>query len=169
MKRLTLFLVLVLTVGLIYVGNVYSGSDEEMASKLWSKLQSDNYTANWKTWPGRAKMYKGTKPHGAFLSTYLNNEAYAGIEKKEKELPYGSILVKENYMPDKKLGAITVMSRVKGYNPDAGDWFWVKFAPDGKPLTMEKDGKTMTLAGKVPGCIGCHQASPSGIKFIMTQ
>ena len=32
MKRLTLFLVLVLTVGLIYVGNVYSGSDEEMAS-----------------------------------------------------------------------------------------------------------------------------------------
>ena len=114
-------------------------------------------------------MYKGTKPHGAFLSTYLNKEAYAGIEKKEKELPYGSIVVKENYMPDKKLGAVTVMSRVKDYNPDAGDWFWVKFAPDGKPITMEKDGKTMNLAGKVPGCIGCHQASSGGIKFIMTQ
>jgi len=169
MKRLGLTLALVLIVGLIYVGNVYSGSDDDMASKLWSKLQSDNYTANWKTWPGRDKMYKGTPPHGALLTTYLNNKAYNAIEKKEEELPYGSILVKENYMPDKKLGAVTVMSRVKDYNPDAGDWFWVKFAPDGKPLTMEKDGKSMTLAGKVPGCIGCHQSSTSGTKFIMTQ
>ena len=33
-------------------------------------------------------------------------------------------------------------------NPDAGDWFWVKYAPDGKALKE----------GKPAGCIGCHGA-----------
>jgi len=25
----------------------------------------------------------------------------------------------------------TVMYKVEGYNPDAGDWFWVKYSPQG--------------------------------------
>ncbi len=142
---------------------------EIMASELWNKMQADNYQKTWKMWPGRAAYYKGTKPHGALLTTYLNKEAYEAVKTKVKELPYGSIIIKENYMPDKMLGAITVMQKVEGFNPDADDWFWVKFAPDGKPITMEKNGMTMTLAGKVPGCIGCHQSSVSGTNFIMTE
>lgn len=35
-------------------------------------------------------------------------------------------------MPDKKLAAVTVMYKVKGYNPDAGEIFWMKFLQDGK-------------------------------------
>jgi hypothetical protein len=49
-------------------------------------------------------------------------------------------------MPGKKLAAVTVMYKVKGYNPDAGDIFRMKFLPDGK----------IEASGKVDMCIGCH-------------
>ena len=62
--------------------------------------------------------------------------------------PYGTIVVKENYTSAKKLAAITVMYKVKGYNPGAGDWFWVKCAPDG----------TVQKAGKPAGCVNCYMA-----------
>ena len=180
MKRFFCFTVLVIALSIPYLVFAQNGEKEhevkgeqtkpeKMASDLWSEIQGAKYQENWKTWPGKGKMYKGTHPHGALLSTYVNDTAFGAVQKKENELPYGSIIIKENYMPDKKLGAITVMQRIEGFNPDAGDWFWVKFAPDGNPMTMEKDGMAMTLAGKVPGCIGCHQASTGGIKFIMTQ
>lgn len=170
MRKVAYIALLLVAASVFYVGNGFSGSDDnlKMAGELWGKIQSDNYQKSWRTYPGKGTMYKGTHPHGAFLSTYVNDSASAALAKKKKELPYGSILIKENYMPDKKLGAITVMERIEGYNPEAGDWFWVKFAPDGKTITMEKDGMTMTLAGKPGGCIGCHSASASGIQFIMT-
>ncbi len=56
------------------------------------------------------------------------------------------IEVKENYSPSHELKAITVMYKIKGYNPDDGDWFWVKYSAKGKTLK----------AGKPGGCIGCH-------------
>ncbi|MEX1000236.1 MAG: cytochrome P460 family protein [Thermodesulfobacteriota bacterium] len=180
MKKFFYFTVLVIALSIPYFAFAQNGEKEHevkgelskpeiMASNLWSEIQDAKYQENWKIWPGKGKMYKGTHPHGAFLSTYVNDTAYKAVQKKEKELPYGSIIIKENYMPNKKLGAITVMQRIEGFNPDAGDWFWVKFAPNGKPMTMDMNGMAMTLAGKVPGCIGCHQASTSGTKFIMTQ
>ncbi len=180
MKKFICFTVLVIALSIPYFAFAQNGEKEHevkgelskpeiMASNLWSEIQDAKYQENWKIWPGKGKMYKGTHPHGAFLSTYVNDTAYKAVQKKEKELPYGSIIIKENYMPNKKLGAITVMQRIEGFNPDAGDWFWVKFAPNGKPMTMDMNGMAMTLAGKVPGCIGCHQASTSGTKFIMTQ
>lgn len=175
MKKFAFTLTVLLVVGFIYVGFGLSSSHEtakmddgKMASELWASIHDDNYRRNWKYWPGKGNLYKGTEPHGALLTTYLNDTAYEAADKKAEELPYGSIVIKENYMPGNKIGAITVMKRVEGYNPEAGDWFWVKFAPNGEPLTTEMDGKTVTLAGKVKGCIGCHQASAGGIKFIMT-
>ena len=97
-------------------------------------------------WPGKEGFYKGIEPHGAILRTYVNPTAYLTIITKGGELPPGSIVVKENYMPNFDLAAITVMYKVKGYNPDANDWFWVKYAPDGKAQAE----------GKVQGCINCH-------------
>jgi hypothetical protein len=43
--------------------------------------------------------------------------------------------------------AITPMYLEKGYNPDAGDWFWAKYGPEGEVMS----------SGKVEGCIGCHR------------
>jgi len=104
------------------------------------------YTA-WALWPGKGQLYKGQHPHGAFLTTYVDPTALEAITNKAGKLPVGAMVVKENYSPDKKLAAITVMYRVEGFNPDNGDWFWLKFTPDG---TIEKEGK-------VAGCINCHK------------
>jgi hypothetical protein len=69
--------------------------------------------------------------------------------KEKKPMPDGAIIVKENYGENKeKLMAVTPMYKKKGYNPDAGDWFWAKYGPKGKVMT----------AGKVEGCINCHRA-----------
>ena len=103
----------------------------------------------WPLWPGKDKFYKGQHPHGALLTTYVTESAKATINSKSGQFADGSIIVKENYMPDKTLGAVTVMYRVKGYDPEAGDWFWAKYKADG---SIEKEGK-------VAGCIGCHTAA----------
>lgn len=103
---------------------------------------------NWALWPGKGKLYEGQHPHGAFLTTYVNEVALKGIKAKAGTLRDGAIIVKENYTPEKTLSAVTVMFRKAGFNPEGGDWFWLKYAPDG---TLQKEGK-------VAGCINCHQA-----------
>ena len=124
---------------------------------LWSYLTKVKYQKSFTLWPGKGKLYKGTEPHGALLTTYINKPALGAIQGKKGAMPAGAIVVKENYMPDKKLAAITVMYKVAGFNPEAGDWFWVKYKPDG---TIEKEGK-------VGGCIGCH-GSRKGNDFLYT-
>lgn len=107
-------------------------------------VRFDPYRA-WELWPGKGKLYKGTEPHGSLLTTFVNNTAMHSIKKK-KMMADGSIIVKENYTADKKFVALTVMYKIKGYNPNAGDWFWAKYSPDGK----------VEASGKVKGCIDCH-------------
>jgi hypothetical protein len=102
----------------------------------------------WALFPGKGKLYQGRHPHGALLTTYVNDQAADGLDKKVGTLANGSLLVKENYKPDKTLDAVTIMYRVQGYDQDAGDWFWAKYAANG---TIQKEGK-------VAGCIGCHAA-----------
>ena len=104
---------------------------------------------NWALFPGKDKLYKGQHPHGALLTSYVNDVALKGINNRVGVLDDGAIIIKENYMPDKNLGAVTVMYRVNGYDPDAGDWFWAKYKANG---SIEKEGK-------VAGCIGCHTAA----------
>ena len=99
----------------------------------------------WQLWPGKGEMYEGTEPHGAILTTYVNDIALNSI-KMMKGMQNNSIIVKENYTPKKNLAAVTVMYKVKGYNPEGGDWFWVKYDPAFKVLSE----------GKVKGCLDCH-------------
>jgi hypothetical protein len=54
----------------------------------------------------------------------------------------------DNFKADKKLDAIGVMYKIKGYNPADGDWFWAQFSPDGKVIEE----------GKIDECIRCHAA-----------
>ncbi|MEK6239695.1 MAG: cytochrome P460 family protein [Planctomycetales bacterium] len=116
--------------------------------KLWKWLQAAKYR-NWAPVPGKSgDFYPGESPHGAFLKMYLNRTA-AG---SPKELPAGSVLIKENYTANKQLAAVTVMYKTKGYHAAAADWYWVKFNPDGS-AARKGDVK---LAGKVKGCIDCH-------------
>ena len=110
-------------------------------------LNKNNYQS-WQLWPGKTKLYEGKHPHGALLTTYVSKGAYDAIEAKVGRIPDGGFIVKENYTPNKKLAAVTVMYKKDGYNAEGGDWFWLKYAPDG---TIQKEGK-------VGGCIGCHAA-----------
>ena len=83
-------------------------------------VKYDPYRA-WELWPKKGKLYKGTEPHGALLTTFVNNTAHFSIKKK-KGMEDGSIIAKENYTADKKFVALSVMYKIKGYNPAAGDW-----------------------------------------------
>ncbi len=125
---------------------------EASGSALWAYLQGADYQANWQLWPGTAEKYEGTEPHGMLLTTYVNDLGYDAITTAAGTMPASAIIVKENYMPDGTLAAITTMYKFEGYNPEAGDWHWVEFLPDG---SVDMDGM---LQGKVEMCIGCHGA-----------
>lgn len=140
--------------------------EERIAMSLWEELDRKRYRT-WNMWPDKGAFYEGREPHGTLLTTYVNDVAFEAIENKEGKLPYGAIVVKENFKPDKTLVAITVMEKREGYNPEGNDWFWVKFDPNGKVASMEKLGVTMILAGKVPGCLECH-GKKSDNDFIFT-
>ncbi|UOD35443.1 cytochrome P460 family protein [Deferribacteraceae bacterium V6Fe1] len=115
------------------------------AKSVWSYIKDVDYT-KWELFPGTTYMYKGQSPHGAYLTSFINKPGSSSLS--DSEFANGTIIVKENYMSDKKLAAITVMYKYKGYNQDAGDWFWGKYSPQGE----------VQASGKLPPCIGCHSA-----------
>ena len=129
------------------------GSQREVAraQALWNKM--GDYTS-WKPYPGMAGWQDGKNPHAPHLKYYVNDVAHSN------PTTHGAIIVKENYKArtDDALAAVTVMQKIRGYDPDNADWFWVKFGPKGEIL---KNPKGMSLAGRVAkgmpkGCISCH-------------
>lgn len=117
------------------------------AVKLNDYLTRYDPYIKWELWPGKGRLFKGTEPHGVLLTTFVNETAYYAIKNK-KPMSDGAIIAKENYTADKKFIALTVMYKIKGYNPGQGDWFWAKYAPDG----------SIMASGKVKNCINCHSA-----------
>jgi len=119
---------------------------------VWAHLGTEDYQS-WALWPDKGELYTGQEPHGMLLTTYLNSTAINALEGDATAMPEGSIIVKENYMPDSMLAAITVMvKRETGYNPDHADWFFTKILADGSVEAM--DG--MRAEGRVMMCQGCH-------------
>jgi hypothetical protein len=118
------------------------------AGKLWTFMTETHPYQGWGYWPGYAGIYPGKSPHGKYLKLFANPIALKAA-REGKPMPDGAILVKENYGEDQKtLMAVTPMYKVKGYNPDGGDWFWVKYGPNGE----------IQVAGKPKGCVSCHGA-----------
>ncbi|KAA0257391.1 hypothetical protein FHQ18_10105 [Deferribacter autotrophicus] len=142
MKKPGLIIIALITTIILACG-IYSKTPKSDANELWSYIQKTNYTS-WKLFPGTTKLYKGQSPHGAFLTSYINDTGYNSLNKKT--FKSGTIIVKENYTPSEKLAAITVMYKIDGYNPEGGDWFWVKYTPKGE----------VQVSGKIKGCITCH-------------
>ena len=140
-KKLTGFVILFIAV---FVGTSamakMPGAD---TAELWDYITKTSPYTQWKFWDDHKGMSEGRAPHGPLHKVYVNDKAY---NSSSVPLEYGAMEVKENYNKAKELKAITVMYKVKGYNPADGDWFWVKYSPEGmaKPY------------GKPKGCIGCH-------------
>ena len=114
---------------------------------LWKYLtQTDPYT-KWGQWPDFAGVQKSRSPHGPYVKVHVNR---IGLEMAKPPAPYGMIEVKEALDEDGKIRNITVQYKVEqGYNPQGGDWFWVKYSPQGG----------VDAEGKLEGCIRCHRGS----------
>lgn len=137
--------------------------DVAFAQQLWQAM--DDY----QDWPMRSEVYPGTSPHGAFLRLYyglvtIDGKAYHVIVKDN----FGGADADAESVsadPEAYLAAVTVMvQREEGYAPDAANWFWVKYRPDG---SLDTNARDMKLAGRVAkgsdqGCIACHTRAGGG-------
>jgi hypothetical protein len=135
--------VVVMTVTLIFGAIVFAEMPNPDPDALWQYITNESPYEKWEFWPDHQGMQPGRAPHGPLHKVYVNDRA---INSPKPPVQYGSIAVKENYGKDKELKAITVMYKLAGYNPDAGDWFWAKYSPAGKADKF----------GKPAGCVGCH-------------
>jgi len=166
---------LFLTIGLIAVTAAGCGPSEEpqdettepmpqasavaeadtTGAAVWAHLQQSDYQNTWTLWPGKGELYTGQEPHGMLLTTYLNDIALRALTSRVSSMAPGAIVVKENYMPDGTLAAVTTMFKVRGYNPDVNDWFFTKHLPSG---AFDQAPNGMALEGRLPGCTNCHTA-----------
>jgi Cytochrome P460 len=161
MKK-TMFLILLLIVlSLVFSGMILAqakgGAVAATGASVWDYVKKQAYAKNWKMWPGTTPMYQGPEPHGAFLTTYVNDVALKSIGAKKGNFADGAIIAQDNFSKDKKLKFISVMYKVKGYNAKEGDWFWAQYKPDGR----------IEAEGKVDECIKCHVAQ-KGNDYVYT-
>lgn len=149
MKKLVIVVsCLVFTFGLVVCASAADEMPGANPQALWNYITKVSPYKSWDFWPDHKGMQKGRAPHGPWHKVYVNDKA---LNSAQPPVQYGAIEVKENYNRAKKLKVITVMYKVKGYNPDAGDWFWVKYSLDGKADKF----------GKPKGCIRCHGVKAS--------
>lgn len=140
--------------------------DQDYAGQLWQTMQDRNLAGDDAV---QAFPYPGTDPHGMMLETFYTDATVDGHT--------GTLVIKRNYGPegvtvDQVLGspgdhlaAVTIMfRRAEGYAPDAGNWFWAKYLPDG---TLDQTPDGTPIAGMAQGCISCH-ASAEGGDYLFT-
>ncbi len=133
---------------------VACGSDEdptdaERAELLWNDISDHE---SWGQYAGATGVVESATPHADMADIRVNATGLSN----EGEPAYGTIIVKRNLLEDgTTLDALTVMQRIEGYNPTAGDWFWVKYDNSGTG-TVAMTGEGVMLAGTPGGCIGCH-------------
>ncbi|OHD75533.1 MAG: hypothetical protein A3J97_00555 [Spirochaetes bacterium RIFOXYC1_FULL_54_7] len=113
---------------------------------LWQRIKVDASYDTWSFWPGHDGEREGQAPHGPYHRIYVNADLIAGLPSPTRTAPEGSIIVKENMNADRQVTAITLMAKIKGFNPENGDWFWARYDLEGKS----------NASGKVNGCINCH-------------
>ena len=162
MKKTVFLILLLIVLSLVFSGMILAqakkgGAVTAVGASVWDYLKKEGYAKNWKMWPGTTAMYQGPEPHGAFLTTYVNDAGLKSINAKKGKFSDGSMIAQENYSKDKKLKFIAVMYKVKGYNPQDGNWFWAQYKPDGR---IESEGK-------VDECIKCHVAQ-KGNDYVYT-
>lgn len=143
----------------------FGGQDSTaFAEALWAALGEARLVGDEVV---RSYAYAGNEPHGVILE---QTETTLSVQGET-----GTVIVKHNYMAQDEplsaeqvassqwmeyLDAVTVMfRRESGYNAEAGDWFWAKYLPDG---SLDRTPQGMPMAGRVPGCIQCHQNAEGG-------
>ena len=154
MKKRWIVAVVILFV-FIVIGVVNAMMPHPNPDKIWTFITQSSSYDTWEFWGDHEGLQSGSAPHGPYHKVYVNER---GLGSLEAPVQYGTLIVKENYGDSlgKNLKAVTLMYKVKGYNPEAGDWYWVKYSPEG---VVQKQGKPQ-------GCIDCH-ASREDSDYIM--
>lgn len=173
-KRKSFFGSTFILVGALMLILVACGGGEEEADTLpettgvdvFNYVTETNDYKEWGTWPAdewndfTVNLVSG-EPHGNVVHIYVNEIALEAANSFDGTMPEGSMIVKENYVGTDpanpgELDALTIMYKVDGFNPDAGNWFWVKVKPSG----------SVDAEGAVDGCIGCH-SQPNNQDYIL--
>lgn len=118
---------------------------------LWERISVQSNYRDYSEWPDHAGLQPGQSPHGVWHRVYGNRALFDVLPLAEATAPEGSIIVKENFDNNKELRNLTVMSKISGFDPENGDWFWAMYQPDG----------TVLAEGSPGGCISCHSGMRS--------
>lgn len=110
---------------------------------IWKYITKEKPFTEWSFWPDHQGTHASNAPHAPKHKIYVNKQA---LDSEQPPMKNGSMVVKYNLSPADEIKAITLMYKVEGYNPEAGDWFWVQYSPTGE----------VHKAGKPKSCIGCH-------------
>ena len=116
---------------------------EPNGAAVWKFITEESSFKDWKRLPEIPKTHGAYVPDTPEQKTYANKQA---LESTKLPLNNGAMVAKYNLSPANEIKAIAIMYKVKGYNPSAGDWFWVEYDPEGKVLKEGKDAS----------CIKCH-------------
>lgn len=118
------------------------------ADSLWNRITKEDDYHKYSFWPDHKGMQPGRAPHGPFHKIFINDIIREAIPMTNKTVPEGGIIVKEAYDSDQEMNNISVMVKIKDFNPAGNDWYWAQYSPNGKILS----------SGKVGSCINCHKA-----------
>jgi hypothetical protein len=123
---------------------------DEFYAALWNFIAKKDAAYNtWNVLDRSAADESTENPHSSISRTYMNKIAVGD----PSALPLGTILVREDYDGNRKRTAINVMYRVKDFDKEHGNWYWLKYQENGS-IVRDENGKA--VAGKVTSCIECH-------------
>ena len=139
-------------------------TQEEFLDTFWRYIVKKDAAYNtWKVLKQEKADEGIDNPHGEISKTYANKVA----ADNPTGLTDGSIFVREDYDADQKRISISVMYRVKDYDKEHGNWYWIKYLADGKVARSSKEDGNKLVAGKVTSCIDCH-AKADGKDYIFS-
>ncbi|MDB5342057.1 MAG: hypothetical protein JWP89_434 [Schlesneria sp.] len=134
---------------------------DEFYSSFWSFLAKKDAAYN--TWKviNRVKADDGIEnPHSNISKTYVNKIA----ADDAANLPISSILVREDYDDNRKRQSVSVLYRIKDYDKEHGNWYWIKYQENG---SVARDSDDKVIAGKVASCVACHSKA-NGNDFVFS-
>jgi len=152
-RKILIFILVIIVLGIsgwAFAKKTYGVFTKETidAEKLLVRITREDSYKKYSNWPSYTGMRPGKAPHGPFHKIFINSIIKDALPLDNKIIPNGGIVVKEAYDTDRELSTIAIMVKVKDYDPENGDWFY---------LDLDAEGKIL-LSGKEPICIKCHKA-----------
>ncbi len=126
MKKKLAILLVVSIVLLFGVGISLAEMPSADPAAIWTYISKTSSYHQWQNWPDPQGIQQGRSLHGILHHVFVNQ---AELSLAKPPVSSGIMIVKDNFNKRQKLKAITVTYKLEGYNPAAGDWFWVKFSP----------------------------------------